>query len=100
AEVSVRVTRTGGPGLLKHVARMRERSRSFFEAFPAREGRFSFDQTQRAGFLEQNREAYNALVNALKNVEAEIASLPAKPEELLNIARRGMELRAELNFLF
>jgi ATP-dependent DNA helicase DinG len=39
-------------------------------------------------------------VNALKSLEAEIASLPAKPEELLNIARRGMELRGELKFLF
>jgi ATP-dependent DNA helicase DinG len=100
AEVAVRVTRTGGAGLLKHVARMRERARSFFEAFPAREGRFPFDQTQRAGFVDQNREAYDALVNALKSLEAEIASLAAKPEELLNIARRSMELRAELNFLF
>jgi ATP-dependent DNA helicase DinG len=100
SEVTVRVTRTGGAGLLKHIARMRERARSFFEAFPAREGRFPFDQTQRAGFVEQNREAYSALVNTLKSLEAEIASLPAKPEELLNIARRSMELRAELNFLF
>jgi ATP-dependent DNA helicase DinG len=100
AEVAVRVTRTGGAGLLRHVTRMRERARSFFEAFPAREGRFPFDKTQRGEFLEQNREAYDALVNALKSLEAEIASLPAKPEELLNIARRGMELRAELNFLF
>src|SRR5579863_7179074 len=79
---------------------MRERSRGFFEAFPSREGRFPFDKTQRAGFLEQNMEAYDALVNALKSLEAEIASLPAKPEELLNIARRGMELRGELKFLF
>jgi ATP-dependent DNA helicase DinG len=100
AELAVRVTRTGGARLLRQVTRMRERARSFFEAFPAREGRFPFDQTQRAGFLEQNREAYDALLNALKSLEAEIASLPAKPEELLNIARRGMELRAELNFLF
>src|ERR1700676_1344260 len=100
AEVAVRVTRTGGAGLLKHIARMRERARGFFEAFPAREGRFPFDQTQRAGFVEQNSEAYDALVNAVKSLEAEIASLPAKPEELLNIARRGMELRGELKFLF
>jgi len=39
---------------------MRERAKSVFEAFPAREGRFPFDQTQRAGFVEQNREAYSA----------------------------------------
>src|SRR5580704_14815091 len=100
AEIAARVTRVDGPGLQKQFARMRERSRTFFEAFPAREGRFPFDKTQRAGFLEQNMEAYDALVNALKSLEAEIASLPTKPEELLNIARRGMELRGELKFLF
>jgi ATP-dependent DNA helicase DinG len=100
AEVAVRVTKTGGAGMLKHVARTRERARTFFEAFPAREGRFPFDKAQRTGFVEQNREAYDALVNALKSLEAEIASLHAKPEELLNIARRSMELRGELNFLF
>jgi ATP-dependent DNA helicase DinG len=100
AEVAVRVTRISGASVLKQINRTRERSRSFFEAFPAREGRFPFDKAQRAGFLEQNREAYDALLNALKSLEAEIASLPAKPEELLNIARRAMELRGELNFLF
>src|SRR6202140_4032931 len=100
AEVTARVTKAGGSALQKQIARMRERAQSFFEAFPSREGRFPFDKTQRAGFLEQNREAYDALVIALKSLEAEIASLPAKPEELLNIARRGMELRGELKFLF
>jgi ATP-dependent DNA helicase DinG len=100
AEIAARVTKAGSTGLQKQIARMRERAQSFFEAFPAREGRFPFDKTQRAGFLEQNREAYDALVNALKSLEAEIASLPTKPEELLNIARRGMELRGELKFLF
>jgi len=100
AERAVRTTKVGGADLLKHVMRMRERSHSFFEAFPSREGRFPFDKNQRAAFLEQHREAYDALVNALKSVEAEIASLPSKPEELLNIARRGMELRGELKFLF
>src|SRR6202023_1693771 len=77
AELAVRVTRTGGAGLLKHVARTRERARAFFEAFPAREGRFPFDKNQRAGFVEQHREAYDALVNALKTLEAEIATLKA-----------------------
>src|SRR6266849_1560836 len=100
AELAVRITRTGGAPLLKRVARMRDHARSFFEAFPARDGRFPFDQTQRGGFLEQNREAYDNLVGALKSLEAEIATLPSKPEELLNIARRAMELRGELAFLF
>jgi ATP-dependent DNA helicase DinG len=100
AEIAARVTRAGGAELQKKILRMRERSSSFFEAFPSREGRFPFDKNQRASFMEQNREAYDALVNALKGLEAEIASLSTKPEELLNIARRGMELRGELKFLF
>ncbi|HTC63383.1 MAG TPA: ATP-dependent DNA helicase [Candidatus Saccharimonadales bacterium] len=100
AEISARVTKAGGAELQKKITRMRERSRTFFEAFPSREGRFPFDKNQRAGFLEQNREAFDALVNALKSLEAEIASLSTKPEEMLNIARRGMELRGELKFLF
>src|SRR5271154_4212343 len=54
AELAMRVTRSGGTGLQRRVTRMRERAHSFFETFPAREGRFPFDQTQRAGFLEQN----------------------------------------------
>ena len=100
AEIATRVTRAGGAPLQKQIARMQERARSFFEAFPSREGRFPFDKTQRAGFLEQNMEAYDALINSLKSLEAEIASLSQKPEELLNIARRAMELRGELKFLF
>ncbi len=100
AEISARVTKAGGAELQKKITRMRERSRTFFEAFPSREGRFPFDKNQRAGFLEQNREAFDALVNALKSLEAEIASLSTKPEEMLNIARRGMEIRGELKFLF
>jgi ATP-dependent DNA helicase DinG len=100
AEISARVAKAGGAELQKRIMRMRERSHSFFEAFPSREGRFPFDKNQRAGFLEQNREAYDALVNSLKSLEAEIASLSIKPEEMLNIARRGMELRGELKFLF
>src|SRR5260370_2945984 len=100
AELAVRITRTGGATLLRRVARMREHARSFFEAFPARDGRFPFDQAQRGGFLEQNREAYDNMLGALKSLEAEIATLPSKPEELLNIARRAMQLRGELAFLF
>src|SRR6201998_556935 len=73
AELAVRMTKTGGESRLKHIARMRERSRSFFEAFPSREGRFPFDKNQRAGFLEQNSEAYDALANGVKSLEAEIA---------------------------
>jgi len=99
AEHALRITQKAAPPVLRRLARVRERGRSFFEAFPPREGRFAFDQTQRASLLEQNREAYDGLVAALKGLESEIAALPSKPEELLAIARRGFELRNELIFL-
>ena len=99
AELTLRVTRLGKPPILKRVLRLRERARSFFEAFPSREGRFPFEQPQRTSFLEQNREAYDELLRALKALETEIAALPSKPEEVLAIARRAFELRGELAFL-
>ena len=99
ADQALRVTRTQAPSLLRRVARLRERSRAFFEAFPPREGRFSFEPNERESFLEQHREAYDGLVAALKGVETEIAALPQKADELLNLARRGFELRNELTFL-
>ena len=99
AEQAMRTTRTGSPALLRRVTRLRERARNFFDAFPPREGRFNFEQQQRAGFLEQNREAYDGLLAAAKALETEIAAMPSKPEELVSLARRGYELRAELAFL-
>jgi ATP-dependent DNA helicase DinG len=86
--------------LLRKTQRIRERSRGFFELFPPREGRFSFLRNEREAFLEQNREAYDALVSSLKSMETEFAALTAKPEELTRIARRSFELRQELAFLF
>jgi ATP-dependent DNA helicase DinG len=85
---------------LRRTQRIRERSRSFFDAFPPRDGRFSFSRHEREAFLEQNREAYDALVNSLKGMETEFAALAQKPEELLRIARRSFEVRQELAFLF
>jgi len=106
AEQTLRLTQTGkakgagaGSSLLRRMARLRERARHFFEGFPPREGRFAFDQAQRAGFLEENRESYDELAQVLKGLETEIAALPSKPDELLAIARRANELRGELGFL-
>ena len=99
ADQALRLAQAAAPSLLRRVARLRERSRAFFEAFPAREGRFSFEPNERDGFLEQHREAYEGLFAALKGIETEIAALPQKADELLNIARRSFELRGELTFL-
>jgi ATP-dependent DNA helicase DinG len=96
----LRLTHLGTPGLLKRTQRIREKSRAFFETFPPRDGRFPFSRAEREAFVEQNREAYDALHSALKGLETEIAALTQRPEELVRIARRSFELRQELSFLF
>jgi ATP-dependent DNA helicase DinG len=100
ADNAMRLGHFGTPALLRRTQRIREKSRAFFEAFPAREGRFPFTRGEREAFLEQNREAYDALMNSLKGMETEFAALTQKPEELLRIARRSFEIRQELAFLF
>jgi ATP-dependent DNA helicase DinG len=100
ADQMLRMLRLGSPSLLRRTQRIRERSRAFFEIFPARDGRFPFARSEREAFLEQNRESYDALATALKGFETEVASFTEKPEELLRIARRSFELRQELSFLF
>jgi ATP-dependent DNA helicase DinG len=99
AEHTLRLLGLHAARLRKPIARLRERARSFFELFPPREGRFPFDFPTRAGFLEQNREAYEGLAEALKRLESELSALPTKPEEVLGVARRAAELRRELAFL-
>jgi ATP-dependent DNA helicase DinG len=100
ADQMMRLTHTGTPALLRRTQRIREKSRWFFDSFPPKEGRFPFSRQEREAFLEQHREAYDALLNALKGLETEFAALTQKPEELLRIARRSFEIRQELSFLF
>ncbi|HZC65716.1 MAG TPA: ATP-dependent DNA helicase [Candidatus Dormibacteraeota bacterium] len=100
ADQSMRVLKLGSPSLLRRTQRIRERSREFFEAFPPRDGRFPFTHSERDAFLQQHREAYDALATSLKGLETEFAAMTQKPEELLRVARRSFELRQELTFLF
>jgi ATP-dependent DNA helicase DinG len=100
ADLTLRLLHLGSPALLRRTQRIRERSRTFFDAFPGRDGRFPFSRNERAAFLEEHREAYDNLATALKGMETEFAALAQKPEELLRIARRSFELRQELTFLF
>ena len=99
AELTLRITGVSAASLRKAATHLRERGRTFFESFPEREGRFPFEMSERASFLERSREAYDGLAASMKRMEAEISALPTKPEELLNIARRTSELRRELAFL-
>jgi ATP-dependent DNA helicase DinG len=100
ADQMLRLLHLGTPSLLRKTQRIRERSRAFFELFPPHEGRFSLARHEREAFLEQNREAYDALSTAFESLETEFAARSEKPEELLRIARRSFELRQELSFLF
>jgi len=100
SDQTLRLLRLGTPSLLRRTQRIRERSRTFFEAFPPREGRFPFSRQEREAFLEQNREAYQALMEVLKGLESEYAAVTQKPEELTRLARRSFELRQEMGFLF
>ena len=100
ADQMMRLSRLSTPGLLRRTQRIREKSRAFFDTFPPRDGRFPFSHQERTAFLDQNREAHDALMSALKGLETEFAALTQKPEELLRIARRSFEIRQELAFLF
>src|SRR5262249_59266460 len=100
ADIALRLLHLATPSLLRRTQRIRERSRTFFESFPSREGRFPFTRAERAAFLEQNREAYDELAPALKGLETEFAATAQKPEELLRLSRRSFELRQEMAFLF
>src|SRR5580704_5860863 len=100
ADQTLRLLKLGSAALLRRTQRIRERGRAFFDSFPARDGRFPFSRAERESFLEQHREAYDALTTALKGLETEFAAMTQKPEELTRIARRSFELRQELAFLF
>jgi ATP-dependent DNA helicase DinG len=100
ADQAMRISHLGTPSLLKRTQRIREKNRAFFETFPPRDGRFPFSRAEREAFVEQNREVYDALHNALKGLETEVAALTQRPEELVRIARRSFEIRQELSFLF
>src|SRR6202140_1961025 len=71
ADQTMRLLRLGSAALLRRTQRIRERGRAFFDSFPARDGRFSFVRNEREAFLEQNREAYDALTGSLKSMETE-----------------------------
>jgi ATP-dependent DNA helicase DinG len=95
----LRVLQIDAAPLRRHLARLRERARGFFERFPEREGRYPFGPAERHAFLDSSREEYGELASALKRVEAELSALTPKPEEVIAMARRAAETRRELAFL-
>ena len=100
AENMLRMLQIEAAPLRRHLGRMRERARSFFERFPEREGRYSFRPGGTAA-LFSIRIARNMTrsASAVKRVEAELSALTPKPEEVVAMARRAAEMRRELAFL-
>src|SRR5580698_3981374 len=98
-EAMLRLLKIEAAPLRKHLIRVRERARTFFEKFPEREGRFPFGPAERKSFLEQNHEAFEDLSAAVKRIETELSALNPKPEEVVTLARRGADLRREFEFL-
>jgi ATP-dependent DNA helicase DinG len=98
-EAMLRVLKVEASPLRKHLIRVRERARTFFENFPEREGRFPFGPNERKAFLERNASAFEDLSAAVKRIETELSAITPKPEEILTLARRAAELRREFTFL-
>lgn len=78
------------------VAGLRHRGDAFFDLFPTKDGRTAFHN--REPFLEVNRGAYSALLNALVRLASELTRIKDRPEEVNNLARRAEELRKGFEF--
>ncbi len=91
-EATLRMKGIRSNEILGAVGELRRRADLFFELFPAHEGRSNFDH--RESFLEVHRGAYSALTNALVLLQTELSRLPERPEEINNLGRRAVELRA------
>ena len=101
ADQTLRLLQLGSPSLLRRTQRIRERSRAFFERFPARDGRYPFSRNEREAFLEQHREGVRRAGDGAEGIwRRNSRRMTQKPEELLRIARRSFEMRQELAFLF
>jgi ATP-dependent DNA helicase DinG len=98
-EAMLRILKIEATPVRKHLMRVRERARTFFENFPEREGRFPFGPAERKSFLERHHEAFEDLSSAVKRIETELSAMNPKPEEVITLARRSAELRRELEFL-
>ena len=96
-EATLQQKKAISPGVTQALARLRERSRFFFGLLPSGEGRAAF--TNREEFLERHGDDYDAVMQTLARVLAELELLPQKPEEVFNFVRRTQELQTQLAFI-
>src|ERR1700689_5108241 len=65
-ENMLRMLRIEAAPLRKHLARVREKARAFFENFPERDGRYPFGAAEKHSFLDRHRESFDELCDAVK----------------------------------
>lgn len=85
------------PQLSGAIKSVRERASFFFALLPPGDNRFAFEN--RREFLEENGDEFMSLQQAIKRLGSELESIPSKPEEVFNFARRATELQVQLGFL-
>lgn len=100
-----------GDAIREDVERVRDRARAFFGALqmarfdmPGAAGAFGLAGTEsrvrvRSQQLARVWEDAQHLLNALQALEADLALTPDAPEDVLALARRAAEVRANLDFL-
>ncbi len=96
-ETTLRLKGLQTPEVASATGELRRRAELFFDLFPSAEARQSFEN--RESFLEVNRGAYSALLNALVRLETEFSRLKDRPEEVNNLTRRAGELRQAFEFV-
>jgi ATP-dependent DNA helicase DinG len=96
-EATLQQKKAISPGVIQALAKLRERSRFFFGLLPQGDGRSAF--TNRDGFLEKNSDDYDAVMQTIARVLAELELLPQKPEEVFAFCRRTQELQTQLAFI-
>jgi ATP-dependent DNA helicase DinG len=93
-EATLRMKHIESNDVLGAVGELRRRAETFFEIFPRKEGRSSFDN--RESFVQANRGVYSGLSNAFVLLQTELGRVPERPEEINNLTRRAQELRLTL----
>jgi ATP-dependent DNA helicase DinG len=96
-EVTLQQRQMSHAQVLAALAKLRERTRLFFELLPPGQGRFRFENKQ--AFLEENGGEYGAIMEALEWVYSELERIEEKPAEVLNFSRRIQKLKAEFAFI-
>jgi ATP-dependent DNA helicase DinG len=96
-EITLRQQELVRPETLSALAKLRERTRLFFELLPPGQGRFRFEN--KPAFLEENSGEYGSIMEALAWVNSELERIDDKPAEVLNFGRRIHKLQAEFAFI-